>query len=353
MGFGALAELPLCDKLKSSSMKKKVIPILIVVCLAVCATAVSEAQSGWTVKRIPSGGRDLNAVYFNDSKRGWIGGDEGYLARTEDSGGSWVEQRLPTQNSINDVYFVSKEKGFVLAGETIFSTSDSGHTWQQAHTFSPADFRGAAPELYSLRFDGKKRGWVVGSVSRGDRVEDSILAITRDGGSTWHVLQAPSRQELIHIDFVDGKNGWIVGAGGAILRTADAGESWSRQDSGTTLTLYHIDFRNKKQGLAVGELGTILATENGGETWFKVPSPARAPVRVGPASLMTLLSVQFASEDDAWIIGRGGAVLRSGDGGRTWIEQESGVKQNLYAMFMMKNTGWLVGSQGLMLIYKE
>jgi photosystem II stability/assembly factor-like uncharacterized protein len=343
MGVGALAELPLCDKLKSSSMTKKLIPILIVICLAVCATAVSEAQSGWTVKRIPSGGRDLNAVYFNDSKRGWIGGDEGYLARTEDSGVSWVEQRLQTRNSINDVYFVSKEKGFVLAGETIFSTSDSGHTWQQAHTFSTADFRGAAPELYSVRFDGKKRGWVVGSVSRGDRVEDSILAITRDGGATWQVLQAPSRQELIHIDFIDDKNGWIVGAGGAILRTTDAGESWKRQDSGTTLTLYHIDFRNKKQGLAIGERGTILATENGGETWSKVTSPARA----------TLLSVQFVSEDDAWIIGRGGALLRSGDGGLTWIEQESGVKQNLYAMFMMKKNGCVVGSDGLMLIYKE
>ena len=206
-----------------------------------------------------------------------------------------------------------------------------------------ADFDGAAPELYSLRFDGKKRGWVVGSVSRGDNVVDSILAITRDGGATWQVLKAPSRQELIHIDFVDDQNGWIVGAGGAILRTTDAGESWKRQDSGTTLTLYHIDFRNKKQGLAVGERGTILATENSGETWSKVTSPARA----------TLLSVQFVSEDDAWIIGRGGAVLRSGDGGRTWIEQESSVKQNLYAMFMMKKAGWVVGSDGLMLIYKE
>ena len=55
------------------------------------------------------------------------------------------------ENSINDVYFVSKEKGFVLAGETIFTTSDSGHIWQQAHTFSAAEFDGAAPELYSLQ----------------------------------------------------------------------------------------------------------------------------------------------------------------------------------------------------------
>lgn len=322
---------------------KKLRPIFILIALAVCVTNVADAQSGWTVRRVPSGNRDLNAAFFNDSKRGWIGGDDGYLARTEDGGASWIEQRLPTRNSINDIYFVSKEKGFVLSGETIFTTEDTGMVWKQAQTFSPADFRGAAPELYSLRFDGKKRGWAVGSVSRDDRVVDSILAITRDGGLSWQVLQAPSRQELIHIDFVDDKNGWIVGAGGAVLRTTDAGESWTRQTSGTEVTLYHIDFRNKKQGLAVGERGTILATENGGESWSRVTSPSRS----------TLLSVQFVSERDAWIVGRGGTILRSGDGGRTWTEQESGVKQNLYAMFMMKKTGWAVGSAGLMLIYKE
>jgi len=324
-------------------MKKKLIPILILIAVAVCTTQIAEAQSRWTVKRVPSSGRDLNAVYFTDSKHGWIGGDEGYFARTEDGGGSWSEQRLPTRKGINDVYFVSKEKGFVLSAGTIFGTSDSGLTWQEAHTFSARDFRGADPELYSLRFDGKKRGWVVGSVSREDRVVDSILAITRDGGATWQVLQAPSRQELIHIDFIDDKNGWIVGAGGAILHTTDAGESWKRQDSGTSLMLYHVDFRNKRQGIAVGERGTILATENGGETWSKVSSPARA----------TLLSVQFVSEEEAWVIGRGGALFRTGDGGRTWTEQDSGSKQNLYAMFVTKKNGWVVSSEGLMLIYKE
>lgn len=307
------------------------------------AAQVSPAQSGWTVRQIASRGRDLNAVYFTDSKRGWVGGDEGFFANTEDGGLSWVERHIGTRDAINDIYFVSQEKGFVLAGGTIFSTSDAGHVWQPSHTFAPVDFRGAEPELYSLRFDGKKRGWVVGSVSRGDRVEDSILAITRDGGESWQVLTAPSRQELIHIDFVDDKQGWIVGAGGAILHTTDAGESWSRQESNTTVTLYHVDFRNKKQGMAVGERGTILTTSDGGTNWTKVTSPAR----------VTLLSVQFVSEDDGWAIGRGGVVLRTANGGLTWVEQESAMRQNLYAMFMTKKNGWVVGDTGLMLIYQQ
>ena len=306
--------------------------------------AAALAQSGWSSTQLTSSGRDLNAVHFVDSKRGWIGGDRGYLSYTEDGGASWVERRIDTkQHAINDIYFVSSDAGFVLAGDTIFNSDDGGHSWQESHTFSASEFKGASPELYSLRFNGKKRGWVVGSISRGDNIVGSILAITRDGGANWQLQNASTQQELIHIDFVDDKRGWIVGAGGAILHPDNAGESWVRQDSKTTVTLFHVDFRNEKQGLAVGERGTILATSDGGDSWNMVDSRTRS----------TLLSVQFVSEDESWIVGRNGVILRSGDGGRTWIEQESGTKKPLYALFINKKIGWAVGSDGLILSYKR
>jgi photosystem II stability/assembly factor-like uncharacterized protein len=315
---------------------------LIVLCLALCAiTYASYAQSGWTSTHVPSGGSDLNAVSFIDSKHGWVAGDSGFLAYTEDGGSSWTERRIRINRAINDIHFVSKDHGFVLTGGSIFETSDGGHAWTEAHKFAPGEFGGASPELYSLRFNGKKRGWVVGSASRGDVVTDSILAITRDSGATWQVLHAPSQQELIHIDVVDDRRAWIVGAGGAILHTEDEGETWTRQTSGTTVTLFHTDFRNAKIGWAVGERGTILRTADGGNTWTKVESPARS----------TLLSVQFVNDDEGWIVGRGGIILRSTNGGQTWVEQDSGTKQNLYALFIDKKNGWVVGSSGLILKY--
>ena len=304
---------------------------------------ICHAQSGWSVARVSSGGKDLNAVYFADSKRGWVGGDGGFFSYTEDGGAHWAERPLGIDHGVNDIYFVSKETGFVLAGGSIFETNDGGHSWRESHKFLPSEFDGATPELYSLRFNGKKRGWVVGSASRGDVITNSILAVTRDGGANWQLFQAPTRQELIHIDFVDEKRGWIVGAAGAILHTDDAGETWVRQASETSVTLFHVDFRGDKRGWAVGEAGTILRTEDGGRIWTKVSSPVRS----------TLLSVQFVSDDEGWIVGRGGAVLRSDDGGRTWVEQEGGVKQNLYALFMTKKYGWAVGTNGLLLHYER
>jgi len=306
----------------------------------VFVAAISQAQNGWSGKTIGSGGKDLNAVYFADSKRGWVGGDDGFFSHTEDGGATWIERRIGTDRAINDVHFTSKDVGFVLAGNAIFGTEDGGQTWREARKFEPEN---ATAELYSLRFNGKKRGWIVGSASRGDEVVNSIFAFTKDGGKNWEVLQAPTRRELIHIDFVDDKHGWIVGAGGTIMHTDDAGETWTTQKSGTTNTIFHVDFRNEHHGWVVGERGTILLTDDGGQTWFTVRSPVRS----------TLLSVQFVNNEDGWIVGRGGTILRSEDGGRSWVQQESTTKQNLYALFLEKRNGWAVGGNGLILRYER
>src|SRR6476620_4971964 len=87
--------------------------------LLLLLTAVSlgsvQAQQGWTATRVDPSGQDLNTVYFLDSKRGWVGGDHGFLSRTDDGGQKWVRQLVGTQDGINDVYFRDKEVGFLLA----------------------------------------------------------------------------------------------------------------------------------------------------------------------------------------------------------------------------------------------
>ena len=301
------------------------------------------AQSGWIASKVGTGGQDLNTVYFVDSKRGWVGGDNGFLSRTEDGGRTWVRQSVGTDAAINDIYFRDKEAGFLLAGNRIFVTRDEGTRWSQARAFLPEEFDGADVELYSVRFSSKKKGWVVGSISKRDRVIDSILVYTDDGGETWRRQRAPSRLELIHIDFVNDRRGWIVGNGGTILATVDAGQTWSKQTSGTTNTLYHIDFRDDKKGWAVGERGTLLRTIDGGQTWMPAITNARA----------TLLSVQFLNDDEGWVIGRTGTILRTEDAGRSWVAQEASTNQNLYSLHFNKNVGWAVGGDGTILRYEK
>jgi photosystem II stability/assembly factor-like uncharacterized protein len=315
--------------------------------VAICAlfmlSATTRAQTGWTPVKLNTSGNDLNTVYFIDSKRGWVGGDGGFLSRTDDGGQSWVRQSVSTTAAINDIYFRDKEAGFFLAGNSIFVTRDNGSTWTQLKIFSGEEFDGADIELYSLRFSSKKKGWAVGSVSKRDRVVDSVLVYTDDGGETWRRQRAPSRLELIHIDFVSDKRGWIVGDGGTILFTRDGGQSWTKQNAGVNTTLYHVDFRDDRNGWVVGERGMLLRTADGGETWTLVPTNVK----------VTLLSVQFLNDDEGWAIGRGGTILRSSDQGRTWIQQTSTTKQNLYSLHFNKKIGWAVGGGGIILRYER
>jgi photosystem II stability/assembly factor-like uncharacterized protein len=262
----------------------------------------AKAQSSWAPIKLNTGGNDLNTVYFIDSKRGWVGGDSGYLSRTENGGSSWTRQNVGTKAAINDIYFRDPEAGFFLAGNSIFVTRDNGVTWTQLKIFSPEEFDGADVELYSVRFANKKKGWVVGSVSKRDRVIDSVLVYTEDGGETWRRQRAPSRLEF-----------------------------------------YHVDFRNDKKGWVVGERGTLLRTTDGGETWTVVPTSVQ----------VTLLSVHFMNDDNGWAIGRGGTILRTSDQGRSWIQQQSTTKQNLYSLFFNKKIGWVVGGEGIILRYEE
>jgi photosystem II stability/assembly factor-like uncharacterized protein len=53
------------------------------------------------------------------------------------------------------------------------------------------------------------------------------------------------------------------------------------------------------------------------------------------------------------VIGRNGTILRTDDGGLTWIEQESGTKQNLYGLYFVKKVGWAVGGDGMLLRYEQ
>lgn len=311
--------------------------------LLLLSSVATVAQQGWVSTRIATASKDLNTVFFLDEKRGWVGGDDGFLSRTDDGGNSWVQQVVETKAAINDIYFRDKEDGFLIAGNTVFITRDKGSRWTEVRKFLPSEFDGADVELYSVRFTSKKKGWIVGSVSKRNSVVDSILLYTDNAGETWRRRRAPSRLELIHIEFVNEKRGWIVGAAGTILATVDAGETWLKQDAGLSSTIYHVDFRNDKKGIAVGERGTILRTIDGGATWSPVPPKTRS----------TLLNVDFVSDNNGWAVGRGGTILRTEDAGVTWVEQETGTKLNLYGLHFAKKVGWAVGAGGVLLRYEQ
>ena len=314
--------------------------------IGVALAAASLAQTGWSGLSTPQN-VDLVAVFFINDRSGWVAGDRGYLAATNDGGRNWSRVPLNITEDINEIYFRSEKDGYLVAGRKMFVTSDGGRSWNETTIFQQGTFRPLIPEFLSIRFADRKRGIVVGSLLRQTKddliVVDSLVMRTTDGGESWHRIQMPTKTELFHLDYNGSSHGWIVGDNGVILATTDDVQSWTKQNSGTTNALFNVDFRDDDEGYAVGEGGTILRTENGGRTWTRVITNFTE----------TLLRVDFADDKNGWIVGRSGSILRSSDKGRSWIKQESTTKNHLYGLFMSKRHGWAVGAKGVVIGYQR
>jgi photosystem II stability/assembly factor-like uncharacterized protein len=87
----------------------------------------------------------------------------------------------------------------------------------------------------------------------------------------------------------------------------------------------------------VGFGGTIMGTVDGGKTWLRQAS----------GTTVDLLGVSFADAKHGWVTGLRGTILATKNGGLTWDKQNSGTLTPLYGVhFINADRGWAVGPQG-------
>jgi photosystem II stability/assembly factor-like uncharacterized protein len=84
-----------------------------------------------------------------------------------------------------------------------------------------------------------------------------------------------------------------------------------QSNSSASLVVHSIHFTSEKIGTAVGSGGVILRTGDGGASWVTQKS------RVS----QNLNEVYFTSENIGTAVGSDGVILRTGDGGASWVTQ--------------------------------
>ena len=105
---------------------------------------------------------------------------------------------------------------------------------------------------------------------------------------------------------------WAVGRGAKVVRSDDGGQSWTAQTVPTKANLQSIAAFDLKRAVAVGNATTVIRTEDGGATWS---AAADIP---GTGEGHKLMRVRAGDGGQAWAVGELGAILASGDYGRTW-----------------------------------
>jgi photosystem II stability/assembly factor-like uncharacterized protein len=165
------------------------------------------------------------------------------------------------------------------------------------------------------------------------------VAITTDGGASWHARVVPGADTLQFRDVhgIDRSTAYLLSAGpgemSRIYKTRDGGDSWELQWVNEEPEGFYdcFDFWDERRGVAYGDAVDgelrILLTVDGGLNWTRVPGeklPAAQTGEGGFAASGTCVRVWEGGH--AWIA-TGNAerarVLISDDWGRTWTAVET------------------------------
>lgn len=261
-------------------------------------------------------------VDFVNPDTGFVLGEDGWLARTEDGGASWhvIHQ---FGEPVGGIDFVSASVGWATTRDVIWSTTDSGASWTRVQTPFPPGFVDLVGEGVAWATDDRFR-----------------LYHTTDGGKRWEPKTNPctslENPAAWSASFIGSNDGWFIcgsdeGMGGetkVLLRTADAARTWERiaaverdgdevpgglPAGGYVGDLFFLD--PKTGWFGTTRYGEVWHTQDGGKSWQKVNQ--------GPSGVRAFIELDFITAELGWgllfVQGDGGwRLARTRDGGVTW-----------------------------------
>ena len=308
---------------------------------------------------------DVNLYGVKAFKNGtiYLCGTDGYFVRSTDGGKTWNAEQVKEGVSLRTMTWLDEKTG-VIAGRTrtgnyVLRTTDGGITFEDRRLDVPFRVRGFA-------FTDSSSGWLVaGSLE----IRDGAWLKTQDGGRSWKKLESvayglPAR--LLHsISSGPEKHLWAVGTHveaalvgeaaksllyrhkrGSVLSSVDGGRTWDVRDAGNPLgtSLRDVSFVDTMVGYVVGDGGFMARTADGGKTWKKLAT----------GTTVRLLAVDAVSVESAFAVGERGTAIATGDSGESFSTLATGTKVHLRdCSFTSKSAGYAVGRDGTVLRFKR
>ncbi|MCH7871841.1 MAG: hypothetical protein IID33_09085 [Planctomycetes bacterium] len=199
--------------------------------------------------------------------------------------------------------------------------------------------------LVMVHFLDERTGFAVG---RSKKEDATLLLRTADGGQSWTPYQTGLQARLYDVHFPTARIGYAVGLKGSLLKTTDGGEHWRVIRSGKSQWIASVFFSDPLTGFIVGgeaDGALLKMTVDGGEHWKNVLD--RVPLARRTEQYR---DVRFLDRKTGFVVGTGGTILKTVDGGRSWTAPASGVDTWLKAIcFVDSKLGYIAGAQGVVL----
>ena len=216
----------------------------------------------------------LDAVKFWDARHGIALSDpvngKLFLLSTRDGGATWTQLNTDHAPAVlpGEASFAASGTCLAVHGTSnvwigtgggerarVFRSRDRGRSWTVADT--PVHARSASSGIFSVAFTDDRHGVVSGGDYAHAHTASANVALTDDGGSTWHlstgVLPQGYMSAVAYVPQTRGRSLVAVGLAGT-ARSIDGGESWSMID---TVPYNSVAFASRTLGWAAGPGGRI------------------------------------------------------------------------------------------------
>lgn len=279
----------------------------------------------------------LEDVYFISATTGWAVGWHGTVLRTTNGGTNWINNSIPGDEYLGKVRFINAETGWMTTsgGSTKFwKTTNSGINW-----FS-TDVNGVRP--HDVQFVDSNNGFICGDI-----YPAFMFGKTTNGGLNWTTQTLPVEYVYGRMSFVNSSYGWIIASdmmSSRLLKTTDGGDSWTVSDIDYPSMI--PCFKSILAGWAAGERGSLIKSNDGGSSWIE-----QSPVFFYSP---TFWGIHFSSLNTGWCVGSYGTIMRTVNGGSIWNEWgRLSLNDLLSVFFISENEGWVAGAGGTILHYNS
>jgi predicted CXXCH cytochrome family protein len=292
----------------------------------------------WSAVAFPSNltGITINSIAISGSRIVAVG-NSGRIAYSTDSGVSWTAAtQSATTADLSAVCFAT------MADTTWFATTvdgrllrstDSGVTWASVSTSTYA--------FTSVAFRTASLGVAVGRASGGNWV----VLRTTTGGASWTPAASPENTDVLDVDVLSANTACVVTASGSMYKTTNLSGTftWTKMgvghfNAGAT-PIRSLFYASAVVFHVVGDGGLIARTGNGGTSWL---------MRSSVPTAGQLMASWFADSTHGWAVGANGIVQMTADGGATWTGSSAGTATTTWRGVCSSSatTGTIVGDNG-------
>jgi len=186
---------------------------------------------------------------------------------------------------------------------------------------------------------GCQVGYVVGD---GSCPGDAPLLKTSNGGGAWTDLGSPFTTGTDDITSICCDGDYVIvtnGTTASIAYSTDAGTTWNEVTTGFTGGVLNDCYLYSRQNIwVVGAGGYIYNSKDGGATWTIQED--------GDITAQTFNEIHGYDDQIVYAVGNAGAMVKTIDGGKTWFNVTSPTAGNLYTVFAAEREVVFIGGAG-------